>query len=706
MKKSTSDNNDLLHQINDWLDDDLNPDDQKSLVTQIENDPNSRRDFLENLHLDTAARSLLENPIPQIAPAKKTSWLKPAAFVAACLTLGLAIWKFTPSTTVPTPPIASLPALINLDSGWQITRTGDALFEILNDGRISLTRGEILVESTRLTSSPLRVETPTGEATAEGTKFFIAHHQPKPNQPMKPNQMNSTTRVLVLSGLVTLTNNLGTISAQAGEIAEASKEQAPLKEVVQANSSFAIEMYRTLASGQDGENLFFSPYSVSSSLAMLSEAARGEAALEIGHALHLPDSAKRIGDDAQLIPWNTTLLQTGLAGLNQRFMATNDPARIAKNKAELARLIALEKKHRQDYRKAAMEVNNGGGDEALAQRKAALKTLNDTEYALWQAKQGSQPYEINIANGIWSDTSLPPSKDYLATLKNFYGAQASSVDFQKNPDKERESINKWVSDQTNGRIADLFAPGTINSDTSAVMANAIYFKGTWRTVFDEASTRPMDFRLTDGSTSKVDMMHLSEKNFRIAELRPNGTVNKPIEINPVERRWPDNPDGMKLIELPYKGDGISMVVILPNKADGLPALEQRLSHDNLKAWISKLKYDEVNLDLPKFKMETSCDLASTYAKLGIKKAFQPGGLSGFSDAPEAKDFFLGAAIHKGFIEVNERGTEAAAASGHTMELSIKPNPATFKADHPFLFLIRDQKTESILFLGRLTTPAE
>ena len=351
------------------------------------------------------------------------------------------------------------------------------------------------------------------------------------------------------------------------------------------------------------------------------------------------------------------------------------------------------------------ERNAGRGEETKAERAAALKTLNDTQYELWKIKQASQPYEINIANGFWSDKSVPPSPQYLTALQNFYGAQCSAVDFQNSAEQQRQNINHWISQQTNGRIKDLFGEGSIKSDTYAVLANAIYFKGTWQTLFSESATRPGDFHLADGSKKSTSLMHLDKKRFRYAELKPDGTTNTPVVKDRFQRTWPANPDGFKLIELPYKGDGISMLVILPNKPDGLPALEKQINHDKIKSWMKQMAFDDVNLTLPKFNMESSCDLTKILSQLGIKKAFQPGGLTGFSDAPESQRFFLGAALHRGFIMVNERGTEAAAATGVIVEKSIKPTPATFKADHPFLFLIRDQKTESILFMGRLMTPS-
>ena len=297
MKHAHTQDEKFLLQINDWLDG--NPasggfgdsDGEGSFSKQIEGNPDRRRQFLDHLYLDTTLSGIHALPdLEAAAPSPKITpfpgWLRPAALIAACLTLAFFLWQFIGQGNSPKtkPVIATLPAVITLDSGWQIKRTGNALLEVLGDGRLSLTRGEIFVTSTASTTSttsttkPLHIKTPNGEATAKGTQFYIAHHpnQTKTEKTMTTNQPKSKTRVLVLSGIVTLANNFGTVSAETGELAEADAGKSPVKEIVQANSSFAIDLYHTLSKENDGENLFFSPYSVSSALAMLSEAARGE----------------------------------------------------------------------------------------------------------------------------------------------------------------------------------------------------------------------------------------------------------------------------------------------------------------------------------------------------------------------------------------------------------------------------------------------
>ena len=195
---------------------------------------------------------------------------------------------------------------------------------------------------------------------------------------------------------------------------------------------------------------------------------------------------------------------------------------------------------------------------------------------------------------------------------------------------------------------------------------------------------------------------------RYVELLPDGTRNAPVlnqekfayEVQP-------NPEGFQLLELPYRGKSLSMIVVLPMKANGLPALEKQLTLANLNKWIDAMQDSRVDIYLPKFKLETFYSLPSVLAAMGMPAAFQAGGFTGMSDIPEAKLLALSEIAHKAFVEVNEEGTEAAAATVLTMvptSLSIEPPTPTFRADHPFVFLIRDNQSGLILFLGRVVKP--
>ena len=203
---------------------------------------------------------------------------------------------------------------------------------------------------------------------------------------------------------------------------------------------------------------------------------------------------------------------------------------------------------------------------------------------------------------------------------------------------------------------------------------------------------------------------MSELNahHRYVELLPDGTRNAPVlnrekfayEVQP-------NPEGFQLLELPYRGKSLSMIVVLPKRADGLPALEKQLTLTNLNKWIDAMQDSRVDIYLPKFKLGTFYSLPSVLAAMGMPAAFQAGGFTGMSDVPEAKLLVLSEIVHKAFVEVNEEGTEAAAATVMVMmpvSARIEPPTPTFRADHPFVFLIRDNQSGLVLFLGRVVKP--
>ncbi len=246
----------------------------------------------------------------------------------------------------------------------------------------------------------------------------------------------------------------------------------------------------------------------------------------------------------------------------------------------------------------------------------------------------------------------------------------------------RKTINLWVEQQTRDKIKDLLAPPDVTKDTDLILTNAVYFKGAWATPFPKGATKDVPFK--DGKTSNpVPTMHLTDQ-FGYVET-----------------------DDVQGLDLHYVGNELSAFLLLPKKEDGLAALEASLSSPAVEGWLAKLTRQRVQVSLPRFKVETSSELSKTLSAMGMPSAFEPK-LADFSGIATDRKLYLSAVIHKAFAEFNEEGTEAAAATAAvvmraTAVYAQRP-PVVFRADHPFLFLIRDLRSGSILFMGRVEYP--
>lgn len=288
-------------------------------------------------------------------------------------------------------------------------------------------------------------------------------------------------------------------------------------------------------------------------------------------------------------------------------------------------------------------------------------------------------YTLSIANRLWGQRDYEFSRSFLDVTREHYGAELSQLDFSA-PEQARATINDWVAGQTQQKIQELLAQGTIEDSTRLVLTNAVYFKGTWLAQFDPERTTDAPFYPEPERPVTVSMMH-HKGRFAYGEL-----------------------DDLKVLEIPYSGNEITMVLLLPREADGLVALEQKLTHESFNDWIGSLHELEVQVALPRFTVSASLDLGSLLPRMGMASAFDPR-LADFSGMTGRRDLFISAAVHEAYVEVNEEGTEAAAATGIVMGLtSARPGPS-FIADHPFLFLIRDRATDAVLFLGRLQDPS-
>jgi serpin B len=284
--------------------------------------------------------------------------------------------------------------------------------------------------------------------------------------------------------------------------------------------------------------------------------------------------------------------------------------------------------------------------------------------------------KLAVANAIWARKGYNWRPEFRDIQEKRFGSGLNEADFVRQPEAERRRINKWVEDQTNNRIKELLQPPHITPNTTMVLVNAIYFKGNWKTQFDAKKTREGVFHTSDDKRIDVKMMH--------ADMKCGYA------------RFED----VSMVELPYAGGELSMVVLLPRMPDGLPKLEEKLTHENLKKWLADLKdRGSLEITLPKFKMETSFDLVPAIQALGVKAAF---GAADFGGMAEGDGAPITAIVHKSFVDVNEAGTEAAAATAVVRADSAFPPP--FVANHPFLFLIRDAKKGTILFMGRVEKP--
>jgi serpin B len=296
-----------------------------------------------------------------------------------------------------------------------------------------------------------------------------------------------------------------------------------------------------------------------------------------------------------------------------------------------------------------------------------------------------QGYQLHVADALWAEKDYTFLEDFLKLTASDYGAGFNRVDFKGAPESVRSTINQWVVQKTENKIKDLLPPDAVTSTTRLVLTNAIYFKGDWQTQFDKASTKEEDFHLSQAQTTKAPLMHLQGR----FNYFGGGTF--------------------QVLDIPYKSRELSMVVFLPNDAAGLPALEQSFTAGNAQKWLGQLQpVPKVILTLPKFKMAQQFELGGALGAMGMLQAFDRSSAD-FSGMTGKRDLWISAAIHKAFVDVNEEGTEAAAATGiamRSMAMVREQPPIIFRADHPFLFLIRDNRSGGILFMGRVTDPTK
>jgi serpin B len=418
-------------------------------------------------------------------------------------------------------------------------------------------------------------------------------------------------------------------------------DPADVAKQVEGNTAFALDLYAKLATDKEfaGKNLFFSPYSISSALAMTYAGARANTAAEMKKTLH----------------------------------------------------FALE-------------------DEKL---HAAFASLTG---GLNAGDPKTRGYQLAVANALWGQKGYKFLDPFIKLNKDLYGAGLNDVDFVGDTEGARKIINVWVEKQTQDKIKELLKPGVLDKLTRLVLTNAIYFKGDWARQFDKKRTMDQDFTVSATETVKVPTMYQSH-DFRLVAGSFSGG-----QVAPDRGGWPEEADekaakpDFQAIELPYRGNELSMVVLLPGKKDGIAELEKALTGENLGKWLAGLdkapKARGVVVFLPKFKVTAELKANDVLVSMGMADAFKKR-IADFSlmngiAPPDDGSLYISAVIHKAFVDVNEEGTEAAAATAVvvTMVDSAAPPPLMFKADHPFVFLIRDNRTKSVLFMGRMVNPKQ
>ncbi len=381
--------------------------------------------------------------------------------------------------------------------------------------------------------------------------------------------------------------------------------EAALADLSSGNGAFAFDLYARLADG-DG-NLFFSPFSISSALAMTYAGARNATETQMAGALHF------------------TL---GQSTLHPAFNA-----------------VDLEF----ETRNTLAEPYKGKG------------------------------FELDMVNAVWGQRGFPFSAAYLTTLAANYGAGLRLADFSGDPEGSRFDINNWVSGATHARIQDLLPPGSVSNMTRLILTNAVYFKAPWLRPFDAKDTKTESFTALSGSPVPVLMMH-ETLTARYAQV---GRV--------------------QAVELPYNGDELSMLLIVPDVGT-FRSFEQDLDYATYRSIVDALAEHQVHLGLPKFKFDYALSPVDALRALGMTDAFDPAAAD-FSGIDGARDLYISNILHKAFVAVNEIGTEAAAATAVVIDVSSMPGESvTLTVDRPFFVVIRDNPTDTILFLGRVTEP--
>ncbi|MBN1390750.1 MAG: serpin family protein [Candidatus Thermoplasmatota archaeon] len=313
------------------------------------------------------------------------------------------------------------------------------------------------------------------------------------------------------------------------------------------------------------------------------------------------------------------------------------------------------------------------------ERRAMVRSLQS------QLNPGNTNYQLSTANAYWLRQGEDLNDDYQNTIENDYLAGGQELNFAGDASGSADTINEWVEAETNNRIKNLITPDMIDPLTYLILTNAIYFKADWKWQFDEEATQEHKFYLSDGTSTYADLMNMCDKDF---------------DLNYAEN------DDVQMLQLPYKDEELSMFILLP-KTDDISALETDLDWDYFDDLKSDMYGEWIDVYLPKFKFELRYEIVPDLSDLGMHLAFGSGAdFSGIKESGES-DLYISDVVHQSFVEVNEEGTEAAAATAVVMSKKgggSEPEPVEFRADHPFIFFIEHKATGQILFMGKVENP--
>lgn len=378
---------------------------------------------------------------------------------------------------------------------------------------------------------------------------------------------------------------------------------AQTQALVEGNTAFALDLYGQLKARPG--NLFFSPYSISTALAMTYGGARDETEQQMARVFHFSHTQGQL---------------------------------------------------HASFGELQSELNQAGKQKGI---------------------------ELNVANALWAQKGHPFLPAFLEIARKEYQANIAQADFKTAAEAARSEINGWVAQKTKDKIQNILPPGSLDAMTRLVLANAIYFKGIWSKPYEKAQTSTQPFHTSATRQTEVPLMHHFD------------------EVNYME-----NSD-FQAVDLPYISNKLSMVIFLPRQLEGCGELENRLTPALLSGTLSQMKQQKVEIFLPRFKLESSFELNDTLARMGMPDAF--GSKADFAGMDETRLLYISEIFHKAWGEVNEEGTEAAAATVTAMRslavMKPPPPPPVFRADHPFIFAIRDNGSGSLLFLGRFSEPS-
>jgi len=399
--------------------------------------------------------------------------------------------------------------------------------------------------------------------------------------------------------IISKIENPSTPKTDKGYIAADDSVSTPegVKQVVNANNQFAIDLYQRInkQAKQAENNVFFSPYSLSTAMAMLYAAAEGETKQQIQKTFHYPAPA---------------ILNPNSAALYNQFNKPNPN------------------------------------------------------------------YDLSTVNDLWMRQGLSPNQTYLDTVKRYYGGQVTNLDFASRPELSRQTINNTIANHTKQMISELLPSGSISRSTATVLTNAVYFKSEWAQPLALRNWEQPFYNL-DGTTTDVNLMY-GINHFDYME-----------------------DEKVQVVELPYKDDDLSMLIVLPKSKEpvAIQKLVANLSTTQINQWTEQLENRKVFLIIPKFKLQESYQMESLLTKMGMPIAF--GSRADFSLFNDEQSLAVDSIIHKAVVEVDEKGTVAAAATSIVIKPISASYNAEFTADHPFIFMIKDNKTDAILFLGQV-----